>query len=158
MNILIYRRTHHGDPCECGIFGIRTCMKQVRSWNYNMVIGIGGKTFKGQTGMITWVGAFPIKEDASVWKKRGRRGPRVKFKYFKFMKKPLKKVSKKLHNYIFNKGKIPHAGYLKDIDPKVEKFVKKTFSITKKKEEVKFVKKEFTCEHDNDKRSSKKCA
>jgi hypothetical protein len=36
------RNDQHGDPDETGQFGVCDCIGQVRSWNYEAVIGIGG--------------------------------------------------------------------------------------------------------------------
>ncbi len=41
--VLIYKRTHKGDPNAEGIFGINGCMGRIRNWEFNSVIGIGGK-------------------------------------------------------------------------------------------------------------------
>jgi hypothetical protein len=41
--VLIYKRTHTGDPDHRGIFGINTCMGSVRNWEFDAVIGVGGK-------------------------------------------------------------------------------------------------------------------
>lgn len=63
MKVLIYKRTHKGDPDEEGIFGIQDCMGRVRNWDYEAVIGIGGKTsWKGDEGIkcrINWIGLGP---------------------------------------------------------------------------------------------------
>ncbi len=53
--VLIYKRTHKNDPRENGIFGIEDCMKRVRDWQFDAVIGIGGK--------------YPWKEDIEIAKK-----------------------------------------------------------------------------------------
>ena len=53
--VLIYKRTHKNDPRENGIFGIEDCMKRVRDWQFDTVIGIGGK--------------YPWKEDIEIAKK-----------------------------------------------------------------------------------------
>ena len=42
MRVLIYKRTHKGDPDDSGCFGIFHCMGQVRGWEFNAVIGVGG--------------------------------------------------------------------------------------------------------------------
>jgi hypothetical protein len=42
MRTLIYKRTHPGDPDTGGRFGIDGCMGQVRSWDFDSVIGVGG--------------------------------------------------------------------------------------------------------------------
>lgn len=63
MRILIYKRTHKGDPDERGIFGCQDCMGRIRDWEYDAVIGIGGKsTQKGHAGIsykVNWVGIGP---------------------------------------------------------------------------------------------------
>ena len=61
--VLIYRRTHVGDPCECGIFGVHNCMKSRRSWRYDAVIGVGGvgqmAESEGIARRLTWAGISP---------------------------------------------------------------------------------------------------
>lgn len=61
--ILIYKRTHTGDPDMHGIFGCQNCMGKIRDWKYDIVIGIGGKSpWKNHTGIrykINWVGIGP---------------------------------------------------------------------------------------------------
>jgi hypothetical protein len=43
MRTLIYKRTHTGDPDpETGVFGNNDCMGEVRCWDFDAVIGIGG--------------------------------------------------------------------------------------------------------------------
>jgi hypothetical protein len=59
--ILVYRRTHTGDPDPVTKeFGIHDCMGRVREWEYRSVIGVGGvKPDYGDEGIskrITWVG------------------------------------------------------------------------------------------------------
>jgi hypothetical protein len=41
--VLIYKRTHTGDPDSNGIFGIHECMGRVRSYEFDSVIGLGGE-------------------------------------------------------------------------------------------------------------------
>lgn len=68
MKILIYKRTHKGDPDEKGIFGIHDCMGRIRNWEYDAVIGIGGKTAwivdEDIKYKINWVGIGPKRIDA----------------------------------------------------------------------------------------------
>lgn len=63
--VLIYKRTHKGDPGPEGVFGIHDCMGSVRDREYDAVIGIGGiKPWKGDEGIarkINWVGIGPTK-------------------------------------------------------------------------------------------------
>jgi hypothetical protein len=63
MRILIYKRTHTGDPNSAGKFGINGCMGLVRSWNFDAVIGVGGYGSEprsyGIEGRVNWVGLNP---------------------------------------------------------------------------------------------------
>lgn len=63
MRILIYKRTHKGDPDTRGIFGCEDCMGRIRDWEYDAVIGIGGESpWKGHAGIsykVNWVGIGP---------------------------------------------------------------------------------------------------
>jgi len=58
--VLIYKRTHTGDPDKNGIFGINNCMGSVRDWEFDAVIGIGGLSpWKGSENIakkINWIG------------------------------------------------------------------------------------------------------
>jgi hypothetical protein len=69
LNTLVYKRTHTGDPCESGIFGCHDCMGQVRSWSFDAVIGVGGKSPRsGDEGIarkINWISINPSKREAS---------------------------------------------------------------------------------------------
>lgn len=61
MRTLIYKRTHSGDPdSKTGVFGCNNCMKTVRGWGFNAVIGIGGAgrepVCEGIAGKLTWIG------------------------------------------------------------------------------------------------------
>lgn len=61
--VLIYKRVHIGDPNARGEFGCSDCMGQVRGYDYDAVIGIGGSSFEPRyhriDGKITWVGVGP---------------------------------------------------------------------------------------------------
>lgn len=80
MNILIYKRTHQGDPNLDGCFGVYDCMGAVRDRNYDAVIGVGGIGDEAQSnciaGKITWIGVGPHKKYV------GKRGPEVTFDHF----------------------------------------------------------------------------
>lgn len=60
MLTLVYKRTHHGDPNEHGLFGCYGCMGKVRSWEFEAVIGIGGlrpwPEAKEMAKKVNWVG------------------------------------------------------------------------------------------------------
>jgi len=83
MKTLIYKRTHHGDPDEQGVFGINDCMGQVRAWNFEAVIGVGGlgpePRSHGLDGKVNWIGIGPHKRAVA-----GKRGPVVTFDNFVF--------------------------------------------------------------------------
>ena len=83
MRILIYKRTHRGDPDARGIFGINDCMGSVRDFHYDAVIGIGGigeePQAHGIAGTINWIGIGPRKVRIDH-----RRGALVTFDHFLF--------------------------------------------------------------------------
>jgi hypothetical protein len=101
--ILIYKRTHTGDPDYKGRFGINDCMGKVRNRNYDAVIGLGGKRpWKGFSKIayrLNWVGINPIKH-----KCRDRRGKLVTFsKFFLYNEDGLfiKDIAPKLYQYLY---------------------------------------------------------
>ncbi len=80
MRVLIYKRTHKGDPCpKTKVFGCNDCMGRVRSWSYDAVIGVGGKGREAIQERIacklTWIGITPIKAGC-------KRFPKVTFGCF----------------------------------------------------------------------------
>ena len=80
MRTLIYKRTHSGDPDPIsGVFGNADCMKSVRGWSFDAVIGIGGVGREpdrhGIAGKLTWVGIGPHKTG-------NPRRPHVTFDHF----------------------------------------------------------------------------
>jgi len=61
MRTLIYKRTHGGDPDpDQGVFGCHNCMGKVRAFQYDAVIGVGGKNpwpnYAGLAKKINWIG------------------------------------------------------------------------------------------------------
>lgn len=81
MKILIYKRTHKGDPDERGIFGINDCMGRIRDYDYDAVIGIGGKAPWNDDQdikyKVNWVGLEPKWINAE-----GKRADCVVFSHF----------------------------------------------------------------------------
>jgi hypothetical protein len=80
VRVLVYKRTHQGDPDASGRFGIRDCMGKIRSRNFDAVIGIGGIGSEAKSWRIdeklNWVG---------IGARKGRivgRGPLVTFDHF----------------------------------------------------------------------------
>ncbi len=66
MRTLRYKRTHSNDPDpKTGVFGNRDCMGQVRAWDFDAVIGVGGVGDEpkrhGIAGRLTWIGIGPQK-------------------------------------------------------------------------------------------------
>jgi hypothetical protein len=83
MRILIYKRTHRGDPDASGIFGIHDCTGRVRDYHYDAVIGVGGighdPQSQGISGKINWIGIGPHKFRAP-----SKRATLVSFDHFLF--------------------------------------------------------------------------
>ena len=109
--ILVYRRTHTGDPCKNGVFGCHNCMKSVRAWEYDAVIGIGGikpdTGFKGISRKVNWIGIGPTREPENS------NEPLVTFSKFILwdQKGPLlSECACKLNKYMFEEGRIPRTG------------------------------------------------
>ena len=82
MRILIYKRTHIGDPDAEGHFGIYDCMGRVRDYDFDAVIGVGGIGAQPQRfgidRRINWVGIGPTKR-----RRRIGRGGSVTFSQFR---------------------------------------------------------------------------
>lgn len=80
MRILIYKRTHIGDPDGKRQFGNEGCMGRVRGFAFDAVIGVGGigglPTLQGIAKKINWVGRRPQKTTNPV----DPRGPLVSFR------------------------------------------------------------------------------
>lgn len=80
MRILVYKRTHPGDPDDLGRFGIHDCMGRVRRREFDAVIGVGGIGAESSShaldGKVNWIGIGPRKCE------RGLRGPIVTFERF----------------------------------------------------------------------------
>jgi hypothetical protein len=81
MHVLIYKRTHNGDPDQNGCFGIEDCMGSVRAREFDAVVGVGGigpeARRNGIAGRINWIGIGPHKVT-----KPSKRGPVVTFDHF----------------------------------------------------------------------------
>src|SRR6476660_6978459 len=88
MRTLIYKRTHTGDPNpKAGVFGNNDCMGEVRSRDFDAVIGIGGISDEPRRyridGKLTWIGIDPEKfvGDPTA------RGPQVIFRRFRYFER-----------------------------------------------------------------------
>jgi hypothetical protein len=84
LRVLIYKRTHTGDPTPEGVFGLSDCMGRVRARAYDAVIGVGGLGTMPRSfdidGRVTWVGVGPKRSDSAPV---GHRRPIVEFDQFK---------------------------------------------------------------------------
>ena len=80
MKILIYKRTHQGDPDRLGRFGIERCMGRVRAFPFDAVIGVGGISgwpqADGIARKVNWVGRNPRRRPNPI----DDRGPLVTFR------------------------------------------------------------------------------
>jgi hypothetical protein len=108
--ILVYRRTHKGDPGPEGLFGINNCMKKVRNWKFDAVIGVGGlnpwHTDKHIAKKINWIGISPVTLDYT----EGNR--RLAFEHFLIQEdsgNDVINVAPLLYKYMFEEGNIPRA-------------------------------------------------
>ena len=79
--ILVYKRTHDGDPDHNGRFGVSDCMGSVRNLSYDAVLGVGGigaeARRNGLAGIVNWIGIGPHKKTA-----HNKKGPVVTFDHF----------------------------------------------------------------------------
>lgn len=82
LRVLVYKRTHNGDPDENGCFGVHDCMGVVRDRDFDAVIGVGGVGPEAQAtgiaGKVNWIGMGPHRRRAA-----GMRGPAVTFDRFR---------------------------------------------------------------------------
>jgi len=80
MRILIYKRTHVGDPNGKRQFGNKGCLGRIRGFAFDAVIGVGGisgrPTRQGIAMKINWVGRRPRKSTNPI----DSRGPLVSFR------------------------------------------------------------------------------
>lgn len=111
--VLVYRRTHTGDPNEDGEFGCAGCMGRVRGWDYDAVIGIGGISREAEANgiarKVTWIGIGPERDPIDS------KTPEVTFSKFVLWdeKGPLlKDCAPKLYEYMFEQGRVPRTGKL----------------------------------------------
>ena len=82
MRVLVYRRTHPGDPDGSGCFGVQDCMHSVRNRKFDAVIGVGGIGAWPKKcdidGKVNWIGIGARKHKPP----RGWKGQLVTFDHF----------------------------------------------------------------------------
>jgi hypothetical protein len=136
--VLIYKRNHTGDPNEIttdapdkrGIFGINTCMGRVRNWEFDAVIGVGGKRpWQGDEEIaykINYVGLGAKKH--SINRQDGH--PYVIFDHFcLFNEKGLlvKDIAPKFYKYLYedaNVRLVKSDSLPDDIQPEIREILK----------------------------------
>src|SRR5262245_17135282 len=81
MRVLVYKRTHNGDPDANGCFGAYDCMGTFRNRDFDAVVGVGGigpeAQASGIAGQVNWIGIGPHKAYVP-----DKRGPEVTFDHF----------------------------------------------------------------------------
>jgi hypothetical protein len=103
--VLIYKRTHTGDPTPDGVFGLATCMGRVRARRYDAVIGVGGlgslpRSF-GIDRRVNWVGIGPRLHDG----RSGDGWPLITFDKFRLLEQQgpkLDRFAPLLARYLFD--------------------------------------------------------
>lgn len=110
VNTLIYKRTHEGDPSELGIFGCHDCMGKIRGYDFDSVIGVGGKKpdkgYENIAFKINWVGLNPEKIGDH------KRGPLLSFKHFCFYGDEgadLKTLAPEIFKYMFENQNVRYV-------------------------------------------------
>jgi hypothetical protein len=103
--ILVYKRTHDDDPDDQGRFGVCDCMRSVRTWKFDAVIGVGGIGAQAKSndiaGKITWIG---IGRHEDGWYGHG---PILIFDHFRHFgtKGPLlSKKAKRLATWVYSRN------------------------------------------------------
>lgn len=78
--ILVYKRTHDGDPDGRGEFGVQDCMGRVRGYGFDGFIGVGGVSAwpvsQGLDRKVNWVGRHPTVAPSTL---HGARAPLLRF-------------------------------------------------------------------------------
>ena len=102
LKTLIYKRTHRGDPDDSGRFGINHCMGRVRGYDFEAVIGVGGKRpDRGHEEIamkVNWIGIGPEKVVET------KKGPILQFEIFRRFDKAgprLQERAPDLFHYMF---------------------------------------------------------
>lgn len=117
MRVLVYKRTHNGDPDRRGRFGVHDCMGRIRDREFDAVIGIGALGAEAQrhgiAGKLNWIGIGPHKT-----RSRGKRASIITFEHFVDFGTEgpdFKEVAPKLAHRMYRK-KIRHlvSGFLSD--------------------------------------------
>lgn len=105
MRILVYKRTHTGDPGLEGIFGVNGCMGRIRNLAFDAVIGIGSLRPWHDSieiaGRINWVGISPVEVGHDG---RGRQLQFAKFRLFEGAGPRVSDVAPSLAEYYYGRN------------------------------------------------------
>ncbi|MFH1066659.1 MAG: hypothetical protein V1746_01985 [bacterium] len=124
---LIYKQKRTNDPDGSGWWGIHNCMKGVRNWDFDAVIGIGGKSREAKKNgidrKITWIGI-----GAKQHKQKGR-PLLIAFKNFIRFEKSSKKLRRIAPNlskrmYYSKKARFIFDSFTKKQKKEVRKLLK----------------------------------
>ncbi len=101
--VMIYKRTHRGDPGPDGVFGIHDCMGYIRNRSFDAVIGVGGsKPWAEDIDIalkVNWIGITPVKFQNDL-----HRGPDVIFEKFCLYDEKgvdIRLIAPNLYNYMY---------------------------------------------------------
>jgi hypothetical protein len=134
MRTLIYKRTHKGDPDNQGCFGIQDWMGKVRGYDFDAVIGVGGKGVQAKAAGIArrlnWVGIGARKEPC-----RRKRGPQIKFNHFVLYEEKgveLRVIAPKLAERIYS-GNVPRFLFNDRLNKEEQKEINRILKMAKTK-------------------------
>jgi hypothetical protein len=125
--VLIYKRTHTGDPNPEGVFGIEDCMGEVRARQFDAVIGIGGisawRRSLGINHRVNWLGIGPDPRESRYPE---HRGPWVTFDHFVLLdtKGPAVPQALARHMYYTNRRVVMSNHLPNEIEEEVQSILK----------------------------------
>lgn len=131
MATLVYKMTHSGDPDpDLGCWGISDCMGQVRGYDFEAVIGVGGRSWwtnqPNRVGELIWIGLDPQEIPG------GKRGPNLSFAHFRYFREGelvLSEIAPKLDRAMRNRRFMLYG-----FDPGQEREIKMILKLAKKAE------------------------
>ncbi len=134
MKTLVYKMTHSGDPHrDVGCWGVakKDCMGRVRGFDFEAVIGIGGRSWyskPNRAGEIVWIGKYPkwTPNDRSPFD--GLKGPKVRFEHFLYFpeegkKRILEKRAPRLYKAM-RKRRFMMYGFSPKVQQEIERILK----------------------------------
>jgi hypothetical protein len=131
MRVLVYKRTHPGDPNADGVFGCEDCMGAVRRRRFDAIIGVGGISAEprgwGIDQRLNWVGVGArYSESIPV----GYRGPLVTFDRFVLLEErgpKLETIAPALARYVY--GVHRRVVMSDSLSPAIQREVRRVLSL-----------------------------